>query len=134
MAKREFEVTQSVRRSSEIGLDSLTSVRFSEISVPRQALIRLCQLTNFGEIRDIEVRGREPIFGSASAVLVDVRLDADEVTRPESVLPDFTLRQELRRFLSQIDQIETGRINRIEIRAGLPRRMLFEVSVRRLLR
>jgi hypothetical protein len=73
------------------------------------------------------------LFGAASVVLVDHRLDADEVPRLEGTLPDFNLCQEVRRLLAQLDLIENGRISRIEIRAGLPRRILFESPVERLL-
>jgi hypothetical protein len=108
-------------------------IRFSQISPQRQVLVRLCQLINFGEVRDLDVRNREPVLGSSVVVLADVRLDADEAMRCEARLSDFTLCQELRRLLAQLDGIEHGRITRIEIRAGLPRRMLFETQVQRLL-
>jgi hypothetical protein len=118
----------------EAGQEAPPWIRFSQLSAPRQLLVRLCQLINFGEIRDIEVRGREPLFGAASVVLVDHRLDADEAPRQEGALPDFNLCQEICRLLSRLDQIENGRISRIEIRSGLPRRILFESHVGRLLR
>jgi hypothetical protein len=119
-------------RNQGVGGPPLT--RFSELSAPRQVLVRLCQLINYGEIREIEVQNREPVFGSSTIVLVDVRLDTDEETRSEAALADFDLCQELCRLPARLDQIENGRISRIEIRAGLPRRILFESHVERLLR
>jgi hypothetical protein len=92
-------------------------------------LVRLCQFTNFGEIRDVEVKAGEPVFGSLSQILVDLRLDVDEVRRPEAVLADFVLGREMRRLVGEIERIENGRIARIEIRAGLPRRILYEMPV-----
>jgi hypothetical protein len=109
-------------------------MRFSALSGPRQLLIRLCQLINFGELREIEIRDKEPVFVSATLVLLDVRLDVDEMQRREIDLPDFDLCQELYRLLVQLDQIENGRITRIEVRAGLPRRILFEAQVGRIVR
>lgn len=107
----------------------LLSPRFSQLSAERQVLVRLCQSINFGEIREIEVRGREPVFISPSRVLVDLRLDHDEAPRRESSLVDFALPGELVRLLAQFDRLENGRISRIEIRAGIPRRILFEAPV-----
>jgi hypothetical protein len=91
-------------------------------------------MINYGELRELEVRKGEPVFGSAAVVLADVRLDSDEKTRPEATLVDFNLCQEFRRMVRHLDEIEDGHINRIEVRAGLPRRMLFEAEVGRLLR
>ena len=107
------------------------SVRFSQLSEARQLLIRLCQRINFGELRDIQVLDREPVF-EASQVLVDRRLDGDETARVEAQIPDFELCDEFRRLLDQLDVIDQGRISRIEIRAGLPRRLLFESPFSRL--
>jgi hypothetical protein len=120
------------RKSKSAGQNSAPCFRLSQIAAPRQILVRLCQLTNFGEIRDIEVRHGEPVFGSASQVLVDLRLDANEAPRAETRLLDFDLCQEFCRLLLQLDRIENGRIARIEIRAGLPRRILFESHVGRM--
>src|SRR5258708_6263087 len=100
--------------------------RFSQLSLPRQALVRLCQDMNFGEIRDIEVRDGEPMFGSAPIVLIDVNLDSDEGMRPEAAIPDFELRREVCQLMSRLDEIRDGRIERIEVRAGLPRRISYE--------
>lgn len=96
--------------------------------------MRLCQLVNFGEIRDIEVRNREPLLGSASRLMVDVRLDNEESPRRESSLPDFSLCREICRLLAEFDRLGNGRVSRIEIRAGLPRRVQFEAPVGSLLR
>lgn len=119
--------------SKGAGADS-PSFRFSQLCSERQLLVRLCQLINFGEIRDIEVRNREPLLGSASRLLVDVRLDSEDSPRRESSLPDFNLCHELRSLLAEFDRLENGKVSRIEIRAGLPRRIQFEAPVGSLLR
>ncbi len=104
--------------------------RFSELSPPRQALIRLCQSTNYGSIEDLTVRSREPVLtDSLPLVLADVKLDADDEPRPEAALFDFVLSTELVRLMLLLDQIGEGKIPRIEIRAGLPREAVVERSV-----
>ena len=37
-------------------------IRFSQLSVPRQALVRLCQATNYGQIHHLEIRDSDPVL------------------------------------------------------------------------
>jgi hypothetical protein len=104
-------------------------IRLSEISASRQALVRLCQSIDYGQILDLQIRDREPQFSPAPTVLLDIKLDAARVGRPESELGDFVLCAEVRRLLDRIDELETGRIQRIEVRAGIPRRVLVEAKL-----
>ena len=104
--------------------------RFSELSPSRRALVRICQATNFGYVQDLTVRNGEPIFTtSLPVVLADVKLDSEDERRSESALPDFVLSAEHVRLMLLLDGIEDGKIARIEIRAGLPRRVVVEKSV-----
>ena len=103
--------------------------RFSDLSAPRQALVRLCQSIDYGQIIDLHVRDREPVFSPAPTVLLDVKLDSDCGQRPESELADFNLCDEVHRLLLRIDEMGTGRVQRIEVRAGIPRRVLIEAKL-----
>jgi hypothetical protein len=103
------------------------SLRFSQLSAQRQSLIRLCQSTNYGHIYDLTVQDREPILTSSPPlVLTDIRLDVEELPREELTLKDFIICVEFHRLLSLLDGIKNGRISRIEIRAGVPRRITLE--------
>ena len=62
-------------------------------------------------------------------VLLDVKLDQDEGPRPEVELRDFELCSELRRLMSRIDGIRDGKVARLEIRGGIPRRVIFESTI-----
>ncbi len=106
-------------------------VRFSQLSKPRQTLVRLCQFTNFGNLT-IFIRDREPFFNSESSVQIDVKLDCPGAPRHELTLNDFVLCEEFHRCMKMLDEIENGRILKIEIRAGLPRRILFDTPISRL--
>jgi len=103
--------------------------RFSELSGPRQALVRLCQSINYGYIEALRVVNGDPIFAPTPTVFVDVKLDQDEGPRPEVELTDFELCSELRRLISRIDGIRDGKVARLEIRGGVPRRVIFESTV-----
>ena len=102
-----------------------SDLRFSELSLQRQALVRLCQSINYGHIEDLTVVEREPVMGGAAPTgVVDVRLDADEQPRGELGMTDFTLCAEVCRLMLLLDRVETGGISKIEVRAGIPRRVL----------
>ena len=102
-------------------------LRFSQLSPSRQALVRLCQSTNYGHIQDLIVRDQEPILTSPPpVVLADVRLDAEERPRDELAAADFALCAEVGRLMSLLDKIRNGKISKIEIRAGIPRRIIIE--------
>ena len=56
----------------------------------------------------------------------DVKLDIDETERQESNIADFALRREVQRLMAHLQAVENGRIERIEVRAGIPRRLIIE--------
>jgi hypothetical protein len=100
--------------------------RFTQLSAPRQALVRLFQSVNFGQLLDIAIQDGDPLFYPEPTVLFDVKLDADEGQRQEADLSDFALRDEVRRLMARLDQLKNGRIERIEVRSGIPRRVVIE--------
>lgn len=100
--------------------------RLSELSAPRQALVRLCQSVNFGQIRGLEVRDSDPVFSPLPEVLFEVKLDSDVVPRPEIGLEDFVLPAEFCRLMDRLDNLKTATIEQVEVRAGVARRVIFK--------
>ncbi len=100
--------------------------RLSQLSTPRQALVRLLQSINFGYVDGLEVRCGEPVFNPAPMVFVEVKLDASNGPRPEMESADFELLSEVTRLMEQFDQLGDGSIERIDIRHGVPRRVVIE--------
>jgi len=103
--------------------------RLSDLSAPRQALVRLCQSIDYGQILDLRVRECEPVFDSGPTLLLDIKLDTECGIRREAELADFVLCSEVCRLLDRINDLKTGRIQRIEVRAGIPRRILLEAQL-----
>jgi hypothetical protein len=103
--------------------------RFSQLSPARQTLVRLCQRLNFGIIQSITVRDADPVFDPHNIVLVDEKLDDKDARRPEAELTDFDLAAELCRLMRRLDEIGDGMIERLEVRGGIPRRVVFESSL-----
>lgn len=108
--------------------------RFLQLSPGRQALVRILQAINFGELQGIEVRDADPIFDGRSRLILDAKLDKEEIPRRELDLPDFALSTEVLRLMSRLDQVKNGTIQRLEVRAGLPRRLVFESQLAELMR
>jgi hypothetical protein len=86
----------------------------------------LCQTINYGQILGLDFSGGEPLFHPVPVVLLDLKLDIDENERPEVDLPDFVLSEENHRLFAKMDTIRNGRMERIEVRAGIPRRVVME--------
>jgi hypothetical protein len=57
---------------------------------------------------------------------VDVKLDSAQRPRPEAAQPDFVLSTEVVRLMALLDRIHNGKISKLEIRAGIPRRVVWE--------
>ena len=100
------------------------TLRFSQLSASRQTLVRLCQDINFGQIQDLHVRNSDPVWDPAPTVLSEIKLDTEDVPRPEIELPDFKLSAPIQRLMRRLDQLRDGRIERIEVREGIPRRLV----------
>jgi hypothetical protein len=100
--------------------------RLSELPVSRQRLVRLCQSTNFGSIQYLAVVNGEPTFLPPPVVVLELKLDSDDESRPEIDLHDFLIRGEFQRLLNWLDRFGNGMIDKIEVRAGIPRRLFFQ--------
>lgn len=57
-----------------------------------------------------------------------MKLDSDNGPRLESDLADFELRHEFCRLMIQLDELINAKIQWIEVRAGIPRRVLFRLA------
>jgi hypothetical protein len=103
------------------------AIRFSALSPQRRILVRLCQRTNFGFIRNLPIIERQPVFNPSTVVLVDLKLDSQDTPRPESALEEFQLPAEVIQLMDLLDAVITTTVESLEVRAGIPRRVLFRV-------
>ena len=60
-------------------------------------------------------------------MLRDLKLDSDEGPRPELALVDFVLSNEVLRLARHLDEMKIGIIRRVEVRAGIPRRIIHAI-------
>ena len=103
--------------------------RFSELRPAQQALVQVCQSIGFGEIRGLEIRDGDPVFSPLPAVLIDIKLGSEQVKRSVLDCADFELRYEVRHLFWKFEELKNTRIERIEIRHGLPFRLIFEAQL-----
>ena len=82
--------------------------RFSHLSASCQALVWLCQATDYGQIHHLEIKNGDPVLSPPPLVLTDIKLDGDEMGRPEVDLPDFELFNEVRRLMNQLQELTTA--------------------------
>jgi hypothetical protein len=101
-------------------------IHFTDLSPGQRRLLRLFQAINFGRIDELEVRNGEPQFSPLPRVFVELKLDVDDGPRPESRQQHFPLRSQVGRFFAQLAQLRDSTIERIEVRHGLPFRMVVE--------
>ncbi len=101
-------------------------IHVTDLSPSQRRLLRLFQAINFGRIEELEVRGGEPQFSPLPRVFVELKLDVDDGPRPESRLQHFPLRSQVGRFFTQLAQLRDGTVECIELRHGLPFRMVVE--------
>ena len=102
----------------------MQTTSFSQLSRPRQILIRLCQRVNYGSILNLLVADGEVLLGVLPEVVLDLKLDAELPQRPELDLTDFALCAESCRLLARIDLLNKGVIERIVVHDGIPRRVV----------
>jgi hypothetical protein len=107
----------------------MPEIRFLELSPARQALVRFLQAINFGELQGIQVQGGDPIFDESAVVTLDQKLDKEEIPRPELDLTDFVLSVEVLRLMTRLDEIKNGTILHLEVRAGIPRRLVAQLRL-----
>ncbi len=97
----------------------------ASLSAANQRLVRLMQKINYGRIEGLSVRRGEPVMDPPPRVVRDLKFGGDNGPRPEVAKADFTLKTDVREFLTQLEAIGDGMIPCIEIQRGLP----FQMSV-----
>src|SRR5215469_5552564 len=107
----------------------MAQLRFSQLSASRQAFVRQCQWMGYGKIVSLAVQKAKPVFTEQTEVFFDVKLDGNDGPRPEHELGDFALSSEIVRLFAKLDAIRNGSIEHVEVRAGIPRRIVFNVPV-----
>jgi hypothetical protein len=123
----------SIRLNASQSKEHRPATRFSQISAPRQLLVLLCQTISYGYIHHLEIADSEPVFTPPPVVLIETKLDGRDQERSGLRLNDFPLGAEVRRLLDRLDELKNVTVERIDVRAGVPCRLVTSHSPKGLL-
>jgi hypothetical protein len=82
------------------------------------------QELNYGRIEGLVVRGRQPRIDPAPTTIRELKFGAENGPRPERQVSDFLLKAQVVELFALFDQLEDGVIDVLEIKGGLPFRVL----------
>jgi hypothetical protein len=97
-----------------------------ELNPHRQRLLELMQQVNFGRLERLQVSRGNPCFDPPPRVIRELKLGSDNGPRPELQRADFELKTQVVELLQCLDEVGDGVIETIEVKHGLPFRVLVE--------
>jgi hypothetical protein len=96
----------------------------------RRRLIELMQEISFGRIENLAVKDGEPDFDSPPQVVREIKFGGENGPRQEMSVEDFALKSQVIEFFAQLDCLGNGTVKSLEIKHGLPFRIILEETVR----
>lgn len=103
-------------------------IRISGLSSACKHLLHTMQKNPYSRIEHLAVISGEPSFGPRTRVIAEMKFGTADGPRREAGLPDYALKKEVVELFQQFDQIGSGEVLTLEIRGGLPFRMIREVA------
>ncbi len=100
----------------------------SALSRQRQRLVNLMREVGFGTIEGLIVLAGEPVLRPAPRIIREVKLGGESAC-PSMNADDFALKAQVIALFAQFDEMGDGRIERLEVKHGLPFRMVIESGV-----
>jgi hypothetical protein len=107
------------RRSGIGHLQNDDPISSLELANAERKLVELMRRVGFGRLEHAEVRDGQLRFGRPFRVVRDVKLGASDKTLEPSHDP-FSLKKEVREFVSLVRGLDSAVIRKVEIRHGLP--------------
>lgn len=105
-----------------------TCLSKASLSPQRRRLVELLQRINFGRIEGLLVEAGEPVLDPLPDVRYEYKFGGDNGPRPELGRPDFALKAQLVELFEHLDRIVEGGIDVLEVKHGLPFRMIVSES------
>jgi len=96
------------------------------LSRPRRQLLELMQRYPFCRLENLEIRIGEPVFDPAPRVRQEIKIGINNGPRPELEKDDFQLQAPVIELFEHLKRVGNGRIAALEVRHGLPFRLLVE--------
>ena len=96
----------------------------SSLSLQRQLLVETLQRINFGRLDNLRFRNAQPVVDETSRIVREHKFAAENGPRPESLKADFAIKHQLVELFRYFDESGDGLIESLEIKHGLPFRMI----------
>jgi hypothetical protein len=84
------------------------------------------QEVNFGRIERLKIENGDPVLDPPPRVIREIKFGSENGPRPESGSGSFALKAQVVELFRQLDEITNGEIELLEIKHGLPFRMLVQ--------
>jgi hypothetical protein len=94
------------------------------LSPARRRLVELLQQLNFGRVKGLSVLDGDPVFDPPPRVVREVKFGGENGPRPEAAASDFPLKSQVVELFQHFDEIGDGTIDVLEVKHGLPFRMV----------
>lgn len=95
-----------------------------DLSARRAGLVELMQAINFGRIEGLVIRQGEPVLDPPPRVIREIKFGGENGPRAELGASDFALKSQVVELFRYFDQVGHGTIDAIEVKHGLPFRMI----------
>jgi hypothetical protein len=95
-----------------------------DLSARRAGLLELMQSINFGRIEGLAILDGDPVLDPPPRVIREVKFGGENGPRPEIDAGNFLLKTQVVELFQHLDQLGNGTIEVLEIKHGLPFRML----------
>lgn len=96
----------------------------SNLGTSRQLLLQEMQRINFGRIEGLKFAAGEPVLDPRPVLVREHKFGGENGPRAELATNDFLLKQQVVELFAFFDQLRDGEIEVLEIKHGLPFRMI----------
>jgi hypothetical protein len=96
----------------------------SNLGTSRQLLLQEMQRINFGRIEGLKFVAGEPVLDPCPVLVREHKFGGENGPRAELATDDFLLKQQVVELFAFFDQVRDGVIEVLEIKHGLPFRMI----------
>lgn len=94
------------------------------LTAQRVAFLELMQAINFGRISQLLIRNGEPVLDPRPGIVREIKLAGENGPHPKLSAADFLLKQQVVELFGFFDELRDGVIDVLEIKHGLPFRMI----------
>lgn len=98
----------------------------SKASLPpsRRRLLEMFQQINFGRVESLVIQDGDPVLHPRPTIVREHKFGGENGPRAELATDDFLLKQQVVELFAFFDQLQNGEIEVLEIKHGLPFRMI----------